>query len=533
MKLFCVEGPDKDTVWDLTGARTVLGRDSVCDIAIDDAKLSRIHAEIIVEGGISIFHDKKSMNGSFINENKVTRQILTPGDEIRIGDTKIQVREDHVAADVKFQDGKPLVTSTIPLDKLSNQIEEVVASSKTIAEKLPKSMSKELTTTERLLKNLETIYEVGNSINSIQTLDELLDQIAEKLLGVFADVQRVCILLKGKGKEFEPKYIKSRPDIPPGSFQISRSILNKSVKEEVCILANDAAQDDRFSGAESIMTMNLRSVMCAPLVYQGEVLGVIYLDNREKPNCFDENDVALLSAMANQSAVAIDNSHLYDDLQKAYHEAILALLNTVEAKDPYTRGHSQRTSRYALGIAQEMELGEEECKRIKTAAELHDIGKIGVRERIIDKESALSTMEFHSIQAHVLTGENILKPIEYLSFVLPMVRGHHEHYGGTGYPDGLKGGKIPLGARILGVADAFDAMTTQRPYNKPVSFKDAMKKLKAQKGKQFDADVVDALDHFLKQSYSVTPQDIQMPKTHTGLEPSTKKKSSKKDTKKK
>jgi len=273
--------------------------------------------------------------------------------------------------------------------------------------------------------------------------------------------------------------------------------------------------------------------MCAPLVHQGEVLGVIYLDNREKPSCFDENDVALLSAMANQSAVAIDNSRLYEDLQKAYHEAILALLNTVEAKDPYTRGHSQRTSRYALGIAQEMGLDEEECKRIKTAAELHDIGKIGVRERIIDKESALSTMEFHSIQAHVITGENILRPIEYLSFVLPMVRGHHEHYCGTGYPDGLKGEKIPLGARILCAADAFDAMTTQRPYNKPLPFKDAMKKLKAQKGKQFDADVVDALDNFLKQSYSVTPEDIQMPTTHTDLEPSTEKKSRKKDTKKK
>jgi HD-GYP domain-containing protein (c-di-GMP phosphodiesterase class II) len=533
MKLFCIEGPDKDTVWDLTGARTVIGRDSVCDIIIDDAKLSRIHAEIIVEGGISIFHDKKSMNGSFINENRVTRQILAPGDVIRIGDTKIQVREDHVGADVKFQEGKPLVTSTIPLDKLSDQIEEVVSTSRTIAQKSPKAVSKEMATTDRLLKNLETIYEVGNSINSIQTLDELLDQIAEKLLSVFEDVQRVCILLKGKGKEFEPKYIKSRPDIPIESFQISKSILEKSVKEEVCILANDAAQDDRFSGAESIMTMNLRSVMCAPLVYQGEVLGVIYLDNREKPKCFDENDVALLSAMANQSAVAIENSRLYEDLQKAYHEAILALLNTVEAKDPYTRGHSQRTSRYALGIAQEMGLDEEECKKIKTAAELHDIGKIGVRERIIDKESALSTMEFHSIQAHVLTGENILKPIEYLSFVLPMVRGHHEHYVGTGYPDGLKGEKIPLGARILGVADAFDAMTTQRPYNKPMPFKEAMKQLKSLKGKQFDGDVVDALDKFLKQSYSVTPQDIQMPTTHTDIEHSKEKKSKAKETKKK
>ncbi len=114
-----------------------------------------------------------------------------------------------------------------------------------------------------------------------------------------------------------------------------------------------------------------------------------------------------------------------------------------------------------------------------------------------------------------------------------MVRGRHEHYGVTYYPDGLKGEKIPRGARILGVADAFDAMTTQRPYNKPLPFKDAMKRLKAQKGKQFDANVVDALDHFLKQSYSVTPQEIQMPNTHTDLDPSTEKKSRKKGTKRK
>jgi len=525
MKLFCIEGPDKDTVWALTGARTVMGRDSVCDIVIDDAKLSRIHAEIILEGGISIFHDKKSMNGSFINGQKVTRQILSPGDEIRIGDTKIHVREDYVATDIKWQEGSPLITSAIPLDKLSNQIEEVVSSSATIARKLAKTMPKELASTERLLKNLETIYEVGNSINSIQTVDELLDQIAEKLLSVFSDVQRVCILLKGKGKDFEPKFIKNRADVPLESFQISRSILKKSVEEEVCILANDAFKDERFSGAESILTMNLRSVMCAPLVYQGEVLGLIYLDNREKPNCFDENDVALLSALANQSAVAIDNSRLYESLQKMYHEAILALLNTVEAKDPYTRGHSQRTSRYALGIALEMGLSEEECKKIKTGAELHDIGKIGVRERIIDKESALDTMEFHSIQAHVITGEKILKPIEYLSFVLPMIRSHHEYYDGSGYPDRLKDDKIPLGARILGVADAFDAMTTKRPYNKPTSFKKALEKCKGSKGKQFDPEVVDALDRFITQSYSVTPKDIEMPKTHADIDPSGKGKS--------
>jgi len=240
--------------------------------------------------------------------------------------------------------------------------------------------------------------------------------------------------------------------------------------------------------------------MCAPLVSKGAVLGLIYLDNPEKPNCFDKNDMVLLSALANQSATAIENSRLYEDLQKAYLESIVALMNTVEAKDLYTRGHSRRTSRYSLGIAQEMKLNEEECKKIRTAAELHDIGKIGVGDLIIGKESPLSTQEFHTIQGHVLTGENILRPIEYLSFALPTVRHHHERYDGTGYPDRLKGNKIPLGARIVGVADAFDAMTTQRPYNSPMSMKEALGKLNSLRGEQFDPDVVDALVRFLTQN---------------------------------
>jgi HD-GYP domain-containing protein (c-di-GMP phosphodiesterase class II) len=147
-----------------------------------------------------------------------------------------------------------------------------------------------------------------------------------------------------------------------------------------------------------------------------------------------------------------------------------------------------------------MELHGKTCKEIKTAAELHDIGKVGVQDLIIGKESALSTTEFQNIQSHVLTGEKILKPIEYLRFTLPVIRHHHEYYDGSGYPDGLKGDEIPLEARIVGVADAFDAMTTQRPYNEPLSIQKALEKLESQKGKQFDPDVVDALSRFAKQN---------------------------------
>jgi len=501
MKLVCLEGIEKDRVWELTDSRIIIGRDSGCDVIISDPNSSRIHAEIVREDEAWVFSDKKSLNGSCINGDRVMRQVLIPGDQIEIGETKILVLEEALPSSVKWQEeGSPFVTSKIPLHLFSNQLEEVSASAGKFLERGKKTATERGALIEKLLKNLETIYEVGNAINSIRAIDQLLDQIAQKLLDVFAHVQRVCILLKEKHNDFKPRFTKSRAKVPVSSFQISRSIVNKSVEEQVCIVANDASQDTRFSGSESVIAMHLRSVMCAPLVSKGAVLGLIYLDNPGIPNCFDKNDMVLLSALANQSATAIENSRLYEDLQKAYLESIVALMNTVEAKDLYTRGHSRRTSRYSLGIAQEMKLNEEECKKIRTAAELHDIGKIGVGDLIIGKESPLSTMEFHTIQGHVLTGENILKPIEYLGFALPTVRHHHERYDGTGYPDRLKGNKIPLGARIVGVADAFDAMTTQRPYNSPLSMNEALEKLKSLKGKQFDPDVVDALVRFLTQN---------------------------------
>jgi HD-GYP domain-containing protein (c-di-GMP phosphodiesterase class II) len=524
MKLICIEGKEKDRSWELIHPRTVIGRDSVCDVVVNDMKLSRIHSEIIYEDDVYIYHDKESRNGSYINNDRVTRQILISGDQIRIGDTVFKALQDNLTPSIKWQEDNPLVTSKVPLNRLSDQLEEAVSPPEATLREGPGTGTKRQALIGKLLKNLETIYKVGNVINSIQTLDELLDQIAEMLLGVFKDVQRVCILLKEDEKKFEPKFIKNRGDDPLDSFHMSNSVINNAVEEKVCLLANDASRDGRFAASESVISLHLRSVMCAPLVSKGVVLGAIYLDNCEKPNCFDENDVALLSALANQSATAIENSRLYEDVQKAYHDSILALMNTVEAKDPYTRGHSQRTSRYALGIAQEMKLSEEECKKIKTAAELHDIGKIGVHDLIIGKESPLSTMEFQSIQAHALAGEKILDPIEYLKFALPMIRSHHEKYDGTGYPDGLKRDKIPLGARIIGAADTFDAMTTQRPYNDPLPFNKALEKCKALKGKQLDAKAVDALVNFVSDNYKTLAKTDEFPEDLDDSAPSKKKK---------
>jgi HD-GYP domain-containing protein (c-di-GMP phosphodiesterase class II) len=495
---------EKDTVWELFGSRSIIGRDSTCDIAISDPKSSRIHAEIVHKGNTYVFSDIKSRNGSFINNEQVTQQILVSGDQIKIGDTIIKVVAEDLSATIEWQKLDPLATTRMPLDSFDSQIREMVTGPETISKKQPIIATEKQAQTKKLINNLETLYKVGRTINSFQSVEELLDQIADTVLGVFDDVQRVSILLKeNNGKDLAPRAIKTRAEIPPQPWEISWSVVNEAVEEEVAILANDAVHDERFDASESIIAMNLRSVMCVPLINKGTVLGVMYVDNREKPGIFDEDDLALLSALAGQAAVAVDNSRLYENIQQAYHEAILALMNTVEAKDQYTRGHSQRVGRSALGIAREMGLSEEESKRIQTAAELHDIGKIGVRDLIIGKESSLSTMEFDLMKDHVLKGENIIKPIEYLGFAGPMIRHHHERYDGGGYPDGLKGDGIPLGARIIGVADAFDAMTTKRPYNEPLPFGEALEEFESLKGQQFDPDVVDALGRFIKRNYMI------------------------------
>ena len=502
MNLVCLEGETKDHVWQLACKRSVIGRDPRCDIVIEDPMLSRVHAEVICAGEAIIFVDRESQNGSYINGVRVTSQALLPGDVIRLGYTTLKAVEEDLSQEVCWDENAPFITSAVSLDRLSEQVKEAALRDKIGKGGRREKAQKRGLNTAKLIKNLETIYEVGRTLNSIKNLDEMLEEVGKTVLEVFQSVERLCILLKGKNvaSRFEPRIIKTRDKAQCGPFRISRNILQKTVKDRMCILAGDAARDERFFASKSIMSMQLRSLMCAPLISKGILLGAIYLDNRKAPNSFDENDLALLSALANQSAVAIENSLLYEEVQKAYHEVILALMNTVDAKDPYTRGHSRRTSRYAVGIAQEMGLKKQECQKIKTAAELHDIGKIGVGDFIMNKQNPLTTMEYNSIKAHVLTGESIVKPVKYLHFALPMIRHHHEHYNGTGYPDGLKGEEIPLGARIISAADAFDAMTTKRPYNKPLSFKEALGKCASDTGKHFDPNVIKALARFISKT---------------------------------
>ena len=184
---------------------------------------------------------------------------------------------------------------------------------------------------------------------------------------------------------------------------------------------------------------------------------------------------------------------LYTKMRKMYLETIRALAAAIDAKDTYTKGHSERVTQTSVALARELNLSEREIENIEYAALLHDIGKIGIADNILGKDSSLTNKEFDKIKEHTVMGAKIIEPIDSLKNSYEAIYHHHERYDGKGYPDGIKEKDIPLSARIIAVADAYDAMGSDRPYRKKLSQDKIMKELTEQSGKQFDPEVVKAL----------------------------------------
>ncbi len=201
-----------------------------------------------------------------------------------------------------------------------------------------------------------------------------------------------------------------------------------------------------------------------------------------------------------------DINESYKDLEDLFLKLIVVMVNALDAKSPWTKGHSERVSMYAELIAQELMFDADDIKNIKLAGLLHDIGKIGTYDYLLNKPGKLTRDEFEIIKKHPAQGAEILKHIKQFSEVIPFIKYHHEKLDGKGYPNNLKGAKIPLGARILHVADSFDSMTSDRPYRPAPGLDYALSELHKHKGTQFDSDVVDAFLKVLKSSETWGPK---------------------------
>lgn len=252
-------------------------------------------------------------------------------------------------------------------------------------------------------------------------------------------------------------------------------------------IVNDVRADRRFVEG----TVNISSLMCAPLKAKDTVVGVIKLSN-DQPVTYSAEDLKLFSTLASLAAVAIENAGLYEQLKDAFYTTVYTLAETIEKRDPYTGNHTKRVMEYSIAIGRTLGLAEGDMARLQLGAVLHDIGKIGVSDSVLLKESALTDEEFEQIKKHAVYGEEIISRIAQLKPAIPGVKHHHEKFNGRGYPDGLKGEEIDITARIIAVADSFDAMTSNRPYRKGLSLDDAFEELRKYSGTQFDPGIVDA-----------------------------------------
>lgn len=236
------------------------------------------------------------------------------------------------------------------------------------------------------------------------------------------------------------------------------------------------------------------TILVIPLLFQKEIMGVFYLASDQELSYSAEN-IEFFQLLSDVLSSAIFNSKLYTYVEKSFFATILAIANALEAKDPYTRGHSERVARICSEIADVLGLSRQEKEHLNFAAILHDVGKIGVRKDLLTKHCGLDECEVEEIKNHPLHAMKILEPVHFLKPILPAIKYHHENFDGSGYPEGLKGQEIPFKARILKVADAWDAMRSDRPYRKALSKEEAIEELLKGSGKEFDPFIVEA---FLK-----------------------------------
>ena len=277
-------------------------------------------------------------------------------------------------------------------------------------------------------------------------------------------------------------------------MRISRSLIKTILQSEKGVVTTNAQQDERFQRSATMMIANIRSVMATPIRLQQEVIGGIYVDSQLADYLFDENDLTALSSFADNAAVTLTLATSLKARRDFNVQSVRALVNAVEAADAYTAGHSSRVGYYARGTAAHMGLENEDIENILFAGYLHDVGKIALTLPV-SKEGPLNDAEWEEMRKHTIYGVRILEDSPALAHLLPAVRSHHEKWTGGGYPDGIAGEDIHPYARIIAVADAFDAMTTDRPYRKAYTMDYALQEVAEGRGTLYYPPAADAFLH--------------------------------------
>jgi putative nucleotidyltransferase with HDIG domain len=353
--------------------------------------------------------------------------------------------------------------------------------------------------------SLETLMGLTHQLNSSLDLEHLLNTLILTVIGQIR-VNSACLFLTDERDTPTRLTVSTWKGIKEEqaraiTFDYQSAFIRALLPQE-----GDDGRPVRLSDLEndSELAREVGSLYAAgiaavsPVLMKNRLTAVLAVGEKVSGQEFHGSDLEMLRSLSESAGIAIENARLFKDLQEAYVSTVRLLVSRIEEKDPYTHGHTERVARYAVALAKELRFGPDEVQRIQFGAFLHDIGKVHTQDAILHKPGALTDEEWRLVKAHPVRGAEMIRGVKFLERVTDMVRHHHERVDGRGYPDGLKGDEITLGAKIVNVADAFDAMTTDRPYRAGLTVEQAIAQMQEKSGTQFASEIVDVMVEALR-----------------------------------
>jgi HD-GYP domain-containing protein (c-di-GMP phosphodiesterase class II) len=457
-----------------SSSRLQIGRLPDLEVTLDDSSVSRRHAEVVFgEDGWSV-HDFGSTNGTHLNGVRIGRtpQRIRQGDTLRIGDIDLRV---------EFVRGRP---AAIHIG--SGRTVEIEAASERSWDEAVDQFEPGDESWQTNGKAFLRLTRAGYRLAHSTAPDEQLQQVLSEAVSFFG-AQRGGIFLADEGaNQLGIRFVAAAPGQPPVLHNFSKTPAVRAFSSRRSLLFKNCLCSPELQSSESVTRGSMSSIICAVLRSPERVYGVLHLDRGLLQDPFSEADLYLADSLTAALALGVERLHMIDRQQQLFLHTVTALAQAVEMRDSYTADHTHRVAAYSQILAEELAIPAEQRKLLPAAAALHDIGKIAIDDQILRKPGRLSTAEFDQMKTHVTRGSEIIQMVPGLSWALPVVRGHHERWDGSGYPDRLKGENIPLLARVVCVADAFDAMTSARPYRASMSLDAAFAEIEDGAGTQFD-----------------------------------------------
>ncbi|MCK5684121.1 response regulator [bacterium] len=449
----------------------------------------------MIQCGVNEYLQKKCDDGFKLSDTwrkKIVTSEILPGTVEENKDfphyfTLLQIRGKPIAVMGILNRNRNKLNSSIMnlFDLLANQVGMVIDNARLYAQIKNYGESK--------AQSLTILNEVGKMMSSLTEIDKLLQMVIHLGVNVSKATGGALFLydnemnVLGLKASIRKDFIKEGMD----HINIGQGITGDTLLTCSPMLINDLQEIDQKKLEDDIFRLDMiKNMIIVPLISKDRVLGVLEVYNKIDYGKFSKDDLDVIMTLGNQIAIAVNNAILYTSTEELFLSTIQSLSSAIDAKDQYTHGHSYRVTEYSICIAREMKLSDSFINIVHLSGLLHDIGKIGISESILCKPSRLTDEEYIEIKKHPLIGATIMEPIKPLRKVIPGMKYHHERWDGRGYPDGLKGLETPLIARIIGVADTFDAMTSDRSYRKGLDPSIAYEEINKCSGSQFDPDIV-------------------------------------------